>query len=459
MRSRPQTIVARDRKVIAEVVRRLLTIITLLLFAGRLAAAEKMFVSSAEELRSLGNIKAGSEVVWRNGDYADVVVTINASGTAKKPVIFRAESEGGVRFTGLSRLRIKGKYVIVKGFWWQNPTIEKGVVVSFDKHSSYSRLVECAITGFDCEMRLNCNVKWVSIWGYKNRVEQCSFLDKRDLGQNLIVRIDKGDRPPKAIIRNCHFSRPRSLLNEKGHRINGQCCIRIGTSNVAQQQAECVVERCYFEQCNGEGEVVSSKSCGNTFRNNLFYECRGSLTLRHGNNSQVVANYFIGNGEPLSAGVRIVGEGHTVARNHFEGLQIGAYGSIHMIMGHANASAGGYQQVKEVTIDGNTIVNCRYGISANNARRKECVMPVVDTRVEGNTIVAEDGCCTISCEDADHQIDWAKNTIYGGVQRGISIVESKKKPNIPNIELALRAIRTNAGVSFMNKFITFVPQK
>ncbi|MBQ5648435.1 MAG: hypothetical protein IIV16_04855, partial [Alistipes sp.] len=86
------------------------------------------------------------------------------------------------------------------------------------------------------------------------------------------------------------------------------------------------------------------------------------------------------------------------------------------------------------------------------------VMPVVDTRVEGNTIVAEDGCCTISCEGADHQIDWAKNTIYGGVQRGISIVESKKKPNIPNIELALRAIRTNAGESIMNKYITFVPQ-
>ena len=117
--------------------RRLLTIITLLLFAGRLAAAEKqIFVSSAEELRSLGNIKAGSEVVWRNGDYADVVITINALGTAKKPVIFRAETTGRVRFTGLSRLRIKGKYVIVKGFWWQNPTIEKGVVVSFDKHSS-----------------------------------------------------------------------------------------------------------------------------------------------------------------------------------------------------------------------------------------------------------------------------------------------------------------------------------
>ncbi|MBR0338567.1 MAG: hypothetical protein IIX40_00065, partial [Alistipes sp.] len=244
--------------------RRLLTIIALLLFAGRLAAAEKrIFVSSAEELRALGNIKAGSDVVWRNGDYADEVITINASGTAKKPVIFRAESDGGVRFTGLSRLRIKGKYVIVKGFLWQNPTIEKGVVVSFDKHSSYSRLVECAITGFDAPMRPQCNVKWVSVWGYRNRVERCSLLDKRDLGQNLIVRIEKGDRAPEATISQCLFTRPHSMLNEKGNRINGQCCVRIGTSNVSLQSAKCVVESCYFEHCNGEGEIISNKSCDN----------------------------------------------------------------------------------------------------------------------------------------------------------------------------------------------------
>ncbi len=452
MRSRPQTIVARDRKVIAEVVRRLLTIITLLLFAGRLAAAEKIFVSSAEELRSLGNIKAGSEVVWRNGDYADVVITINALGTAKKPVIFRAECDGGVRFTGLSRLRIKGKYVIVKGFWWQNPTIEKGVVVSFDKHSSYSRLVECAITGFDCEMRPNCNVKWVSIWGYRNRVEQCSFLDKRDLGQNLIVRIDKGDRPPKAVIRNCHFSRPRSLLNEKGNRINGQCCIRIGTSNVAQQQAECVVERCHFEQCNGEGEVISSKSCGNTFRNNLFYECRGSLTLRHGNNSQVLDNLFIGNGRPLTAGIRVVGEGHVIKGNYLQGLRKGSSRSrhcaIHLLQGQENAPAGGYQQVKNVVVSENIIVDCRYGITANS-QRNGCNLPVLGSVVERNIIIADDESCSVASEDAPHEIEWRNNTIFGGGQLGLSLGEVDKKPKLSNVKSSINAIRKGAGAEFV----------
>ena len=430
--------------------KRFSAILALVMCAVNLAAAERTItISSAEELRALGTIKAGSEVVWRNGNYADEVITINASGTAKKPVIFRAESDGGVHFTGLSRLRIKGKYVIVKGFWWQNPTIEKGVVVSFDKHSSYSRLVECAITGFDCEMRPNCNVKWVSIWGYKNCVERCSFLDKRDLGQNLIVRMEKGESAPEAVIRYCHFSRPQSMLNERGNRINGQCCIRIGTSNVAQQQGSCVVEGCYFEHCNGEGEIISGKSCGNIFRNNLFLECRGSLTLRHGNNSQVLNNYFIGKSAPLSAGVRIVGEGHIVRGNYFERLRLGTYGVIHMIMGHENATAAGYQQVKGVTISENTIVDCTCGITAHNARRSDSVMPVLSTTVERNIIVIHDEGCSVASENGEHDILWRDNIIYGGTQRGVSLAEVNTAPKYRKVGATVEKISTAAGAIFM----------
>lgn len=430
--------------------RRLLTIIALLLFAGRLAAAEKqIFVSSAEELRALGNIKAGSEVVWRNGDYADVVITINALGTAKKPVIVRAESDGGVRFTGLSRLRIKGKYIVVKGFWWQNPTIEKGAVVSFDKHSSYSRLVECAITGFDCEMRPNCNVKWVSIWGYRNRVERCSLLDKRDLGQNLIVRIEKGDRAPEATISQCLFTRPHSMLNEKGNRINGQCCVRIGTSNVSLQSAKCVVESCYFEHCNGEGEIISNKSCDNIYRNNLFVECEGALTLRHGNNAQVLNNIFLGNGAKLSGGVRIIGEGHLVNGNYFSGLRGKTYCAIHLMQGQEESPLWGYMQVKRATISDNIFVDNRCCISVGGDKYKICTLPVVETTIENNTITACEDDFSIVYRGANHDIRWRNNTIYGGQQVGISLPETKLLPKLPNIERKVQQIRDKVGAEFI----------
>lgn len=431
--------------------RRLLSILTLLLFASNLAAAERTIViSSAEELRALGTIKAGSEVVWRNGDYADVVITINASGTAKKPVIFRAESDGGVHFTGTSRLRIKGKYVVVKGFWWQNPTIEKGVVVSFDKHSSYSQLVGCAITGFDCEMRPMCNVKWVSIWGYKNRVERCSLLDKRDLGQNLIVRIEEGERAPEATISQCRFSRPYSMLNEKGNRINGQCCLRIGTSNVSLQSAKCIVEDCYFERCNGEGEIISNKSCDNIYRNNLFVECEGALTLRHGNNTQVLNNYFLGNGAKLSGGVRIIGEGHLVKGNYFSGLRGKSYCAIHIMQGMEASPLWGYMQVKNATICDNLFIDNYCCISVGGDRNKKCILPIVETSIENNTIISSEGCYSIVCGGANHDVRWKNNAIYGGCQEGVSLPEKRRPPQQPNIDPVVRQIRDNAGVKFIN---------
>jgi poly(beta-D-mannuronate) lyase len=37
-----------------------------------------------------------------------------------------------------------------------------------------------------------------------------------------------------------------------------------------------------FEKCNGEVEVISSKTNFNEFRNNVFYKCEGYLVTRQG---------------------------------------------------------------------------------------------------------------------------------------------------------------------------------
>lgn len=437
--------------------RRLALTLVVLLFSllsesSILYAKEAIVISSARELSKISAIGGGTEIVWRNGEYADETLVISASGTATKPIILRAESDGGVRFTGKSSLRIKGSNIVVHGFVWDNPTLEKGIVVSFDKTSSHSLLEECVIKGNKSEMRPENNVKWVSVWGYKNRVERCSFIDKRDLGQILIVRLAEGEKAPQHIISNCYFTRPKSLLNDKRGRINGQCCIRFGTSDVAHLQAECVVENCYFEQCNGEGEIISSKSCGNIFRNNLFYECRGSLTLRHGNNSQVLNNLFIGNEQPLTAGIRVVGEGHVIKGNYLQGLRKGSSRShhcaIHLLQGQENTPAGGYQQVKNVVVSENIIVNCLYGITAN-CQRKGCDLPVIGSVVESNIIVADDESCTVASEDASHEIEWRNNTIFGGRQLGLSLGEVDKKPKLPNVKSSINAIRKGAGAEFV----------
>ena len=76
-------------------------------------------------------------------------------------------------------------------------------------------------------------------------------------------------------------------------------------------------------------------------------------------------------------------------------------------------------------------------------------MPVLGTIVEGNTIVAADDNCTVASEDTPHEIEWRNNTIFGGRQLGLSLDEEDKKPKLPNVKVALNAIRKGAGAVFL----------
>ena len=89
--------------------------------------------------------------------------------------------------------------------------------------------------------------------------------------------------------------------------------------------AHCVVSENLFEKCNGEIEIISNKSCENTF---LY--CSGCLTLRHGNRCEVKDNVFIGGD---------------------------ARGAISLQAGIPDSLLSGYFQVKNCTIKGNTFVN------------------------------------------------------------------------------------------------------
>ena len=93
-------------------------------------------VSSADEVAALGEVAAGTEIVWSKGLFADQTVTLKAAGTAENPVVLRAEEPGEVRFTGTSRLAVKGSGVVVRDFWWQNPVAVKGkAVITLDRGS------------------------------------------------------------------------------------------------------------------------------------------------------------------------------------------------------------------------------------------------------------------------------------------------------------------------------------
>lgn len=85
-----------------------------------------------------------------------------------------------------------------------------------------------------------------------------------------------------------------------------------------------IIEDNLFIRCNGEAEIISIKSNGNLIRRNTFRACKGGLVLRHGDDNVVLGNFFFGDEEAGSGGVRLQGSGQVVVHNYFHGL--GNYG-------------------------------------------------------------------------------------------------------------------------------------
>lgn len=347
-------------------------------------------IAWSQEAFDEAGIKPGDIVVIRSGTYRDLPVKIDIDATAGRPVLIRAEKPGSVVLTGMSSLSIGGSDITVSGLYFKDCDVAAGDAVfnfrtSAKKHAVRSRLDDCIFSGSGLAENKDKDIKWVSVYGHDNEVTRCSFIDKKILGSLLVVWIDP-QVIPNHRIRGNYFTHPFSL-QKNGSAINGQEMIRIGTSAVSMSEGRCEICDNYFFRCNGEVEIISNKSCANTYRNNVFDSCEGTLTLRHGNDCTVDGNYFFGRGAPNTGGVRIIGERHRVFNNYFEGLAGNSQRSaISLVRGVENSELFEYFQVKDAQVAFNTIVNCKSGITANIGNSAS-TMPVTDSRVTGNLIV------------------------------------------------------------------------
>ena len=90
---------------------------------------------------------------------------------------------------------------------------------------------------------------------------------------------------------------------------NGGEMIRLSTSQFEKNDANCVIDQCYFSKCLGDPEVVSVKCSSNTIKNCIF-ENNGSskLVLRHAHKAKISNCYFSG------SGIRVYGTNHVIEK-------------------------------------------------------------------------------------------------------------------------------------------------
>jgi poly(beta-D-mannuronate) lyase len=328
----------------------------MLLIAVASNATDHYASSPTEANKLCGEAKAGDKVIMRNGVYADAVISFdNKNGTDGKPVLFVAETPGKVFFEGNSRLSFSGSYVVVEGFTWQNGGKDLGTRSVIEIKGDHSVLRNCAVIDYNNSILASDN-KWVSLYGIYNTVTNCLLKNKRNLGATLTVWLNNGEAAHHTISNNYFLNRINGPDAD-----NGLESIRIGDSKTSFTDAHCVVAFNRFENCDGEIEIISNKSCHNSYFHNTFYNSNGGLTLRHGNNCFVDGNFFDGGSKEKSYGVRIIGEGHRVTNNYFYNLKGAAKepfrAPLTIVNGLENTPINGYFQVKRAVVAGNVFVN------------------------------------------------------------------------------------------------------
>ena len=348
-----------------------------------------------------------------NGVWKDVQIKFRGKGTKDKPITLRAETAGEVTIEGESYLKFGGEYLVVEGLHFKNGFSPSNAVIDFkisnkdapDEISNNCKVTNCVIEDFNKPKRDNSDL-WVQFWGRHNELSNSYIAGKTNRGPTVRVSIAgiESINNYHQIVNN-HFG-PRPV---KGGP-SGET-IQLGDSYTSMSPSHTMVANNLFEECNGEVEVISSKTNFNVFKNNVFYKSEGSLVTRHGNYSMIDGNYFIGDPENENiGGIRIINTGHWVVNNYFINLKGKSFRSPLAVMnGIPKSPLNRYNQVTDVVVAYNTYVNCsspwQFGVGTNIAQAD--VLPkseirsarAIRTTVANNIVYNEKGIENIVVEN------------------------------------------------------------
>lgn len=406
-------------------------------------------IDSPEDLSNV-IYEPGDVIILKNGIYTtDERMKFIGSGTAENPVVFRAETPGGVIFTAGPQLTIggetddttgekiaTGEYLVVDGFYWKGGYGASNFIEfrNGDDYAHHSTIQNCVIDGLGIEpSELEEDLadeqipkhRWIVLYGTYNSVINCSFLNKVSAGAiilgeyayNAFPNVPDGEPEINNsclevghTIMNNYFYNFEKMTELYGKKANGDDLsnagdsetIRLGTSSYQMVNSNATVSNNYFVQSDGENEIITNKSKGNIYTNNTFRRCRGSLVLRHGSYATVDGNYFLGENVDGTGGIRISDSYHTITNNYIQDcITIGNYAKwnngITFIGGGANAdvdcntdnTSNGYQKTEDIILSNNTIVNTNaplfYNVNTSNNNN-------ITGTVENNLIYFTEDC-------------------------------------------------------------------
>jgi poly(beta-D-mannuronate) lyase len=274
--------------------------LVLLLLSGKLFA-NTITVSSIAELQSaIAKAKPGDKIILRDGLYTTTSdIDIACVGTKDQPITISAQDFGKTEITGSGGFDLinPSAYVIIRDFKFTH-------AASKAKSSSGSTFCRWTNNIFETPGE----GEDLTIAGNDNEVDHNTFQNKNAMGRFLAIRGTGSQIAERLWIHHNYF---KSQKDQGGK--NGAETLQFGLSGFSMSSSNSIVEYNLFEDCAGENELISIKASGITLRYNTIRDCPAQFTLRHGNKSQVYANYFYN-----TPGLRIFGDDHVTYSNYFE---------------------------------------------------------------------------------------------------------------------------------------------
>ena len=374
------------------------------------AQAEEFLVQDQKAYKEIvKDLEPGDVVRLANGKWEDFEILFIGEGQKDNPIRLTAETSGEVILSGQSNLRLAGEFLEVSGLVFKDGYTPTSEVISFRRDSknlaNNSRVTEVVIDNYNQPERQEVDF-WVMMYGKNNRFDHNHIVGKRNKGVTMAVRLNtEGSQENHHRVDHNYFG-PRPILGS-----NGGETLRIGTSHYSRTDSHTTVENNYFDRCDGELEIISNKSGHNIFRNNTFFQSRGTLTMRHGNNNLVEGNVFFGNDAEHTGGIRVINAGQTIRNNYMEGLKGTRFGGAFVVMnGVPNGPINRYDPVKDAVVEYNSLINSdnvQFGAGSDEERS---AVPT-DSVFKSNLIFNEDGRDVFTVYDDMSGIEFDNNIL------------------------------------------------
>ncbi|MEL7312182.1 MAG: polysaccharide lyase 6 family protein [Pseudomonadota bacterium] len=416
------------------VLHRLVVLLSFAVVSACTTSEDEKFVRNLEEFNAAtASLSPGDKVVMADGVWRDVELILRAEGTADAPVHLTAQTPGGVVISGESNLSISGEHIVVSDLVFRDGFTPTSEVISFRTSkfelANHSRVTNTVIDSFSNPERHSSDT-WVAIYGKRNRFDHNTLLNKGNRGVTLAVKMNtEASRENGHIIERNYFG-PRQTLGS-----NGGETLRIGTSHYSREFSNTIVRENFFDRTSGELEIISSKSCGNEIRSNVFFESQGTLTMRHGHYTLVENNFFLGNRKPNTGGIRIINENQTVKNNYLYGLTGHRFrGALVIMNGVPNGPINRYDPVIDSVLDNNVVIDSDH-IQLCAGSDEERSAPPTSTTMHGNLILSRTNLNPFTIYDDVSGISFQDNKIN----------EEAEVPLSSGFDRVPYAIQTNAS--------------